>query len=75
MSGELYESDHFADVLGTNALKLVYSEQDLINALNNVLQNPAEKHQERQTLVQKLCFKVDGQSSRRIADVLFGEIS
>lgn len=66
----LYETDHYREVLDTNAVDLVKNEEELLEAINNYLLHPEFRHEEREALLDKLCYKVDGQSSSRIAEVI-----
>ena len=63
-----YMMDHYQDVLKTNAVDLVKSERELLESVNRYLVHPDYKSAERKVLLDKLCYKVDGNSSRRIAD-------
>lgn len=63
-----YEMDHYQDVLKTGAVDLVKSEQELLDSLNRYLVHPEHKREERKILLNKLCFKVDGNSAKRIAN-------
>ncbi|OGH69522.1 MAG: hypothetical protein A3C90_00180 [Candidatus Magasanikbacteria bacterium RIFCSPHIGHO2_02_FULL_51_14] len=68
LSGLLYEADHFQDVLKTGAVDLVHSEQELLESVNMYLLHPERKREERKTLLNTLCYKVDGNSAKRVAD-------
>jgi hypothetical protein len=68
ISPTLYKHYHFKDVLKTGAVDLVYSEKELIDKINYYLLNPDYKKENRKALQDKLCYKVDGNSSRRIAE-------
>ncbi len=66
----LYTQDHYAWVLETNAVDIVHNENELLQSINAYLLNPERKTEERKDLLQKLCYRVDGKSSERIANVL-----
>lgn len=68
ISSVLYEDIHYQDVLKTGAVDLVSSEQELLASVNNYLLHPEYKRAERKVLLDRLCYKVDGKSSKRIAD-------
>lgn len=72
ISPMIYHHDHFQDVLETGAVDMVYSKKELFKSINNYLKNPDYKKENRQKLMDKMCYKVDGKSSKRIADVLLG---
>lgn len=66
----LYEADHARWVLSTGAVSLVHSEAELLSAIRCYFNDPNFKEDERQKLLKKLCFKVDGKSSERVVDCL-----
>ena len=68
VTGVYYEMDHYQDVLKTGAVDLVHSEQELLGSVNRCLLHPEHRRAERKILLDKLCYKVDGNSSKRIAD-------
>ena len=70
ISEQLYETDHFRAVVQTGAIDLVRSNEELKKAINQILLNPDRNHTERQRLIREICFKIDGQSSERIATVI-----
>lgn len=74
LSYQLYQTDHFQHVLKNKAIDLVSSDEDLRKSINNSLEFPQRKHQERNNLLEKLCFKVDGASSKRIAEVIINKL-
>lgn len=62
-----YEMDHYQDVLKTGAVDLVKNEKELLHSINDYLIHPERNQAARKILLDKLCYKVDGNSSRRIA--------
>lgn len=70
LSSVLYESNHYSEALSTGAIDLVKNKEELLFSINNYLINPKLKQSERQDLLNKLCFKVDGLSSKRIFQVI-----
>ncbi len=70
VSEELYETDHFHAVMVTGAVDLVRTEKELVESINNALVNPEKKKNERENLLKNLCYRVDGNSSKRIVDVI-----
>lgn len=70
LSHLIYEQDHIAWVLETGAVDLARSENELLDSVNTYLVNPSIKQKERELLLKNLCYKVDGKSSERIADIL-----
>ncbi len=63
-----YEMNHYLDVLETDAIDLVKNEDELLKSINNYLEYPEHKNEQRKVLLDTLCYKVDGNSSRRIAN-------
>jgi len=64
----LYGTDHYKWVLDLEATALVYNFNQLKDKINDYLLHPEHQKNEREQLVKKLCYKVDGQSSLRLAD-------
>lgn len=66
----LYEYDHYQPILEHNAVDLVSSEAELIESINRYLLHPEHKTKERKQVLDTLCYKVDGNSSKRVADAV-----
>lgn len=66
----VYESDHYQSVLATGAVDFVKNEEDLKRSIDDYIENPERKKEERKKLIDMLCYKIDGNSSKRIADVI-----
>jgi len=62
----IYEQDHYQWVVETGALSMVNNDEELAEAINNYLRHPEFKFFERQQLVKKLCYQVDGRACERI---------
>ena len=58
---------HFTHVFNTGALSNVSLEEELLNTINKYLENPEFKSDQRKKMVDRMCFKLDGKSSERIA--------
>lgn len=69
-----YKRDHYKNVVETDAISLVTSEQQLLDAITRYLQEPTYKDKERARLVKQQCYKLDGQSSKRLVDFLLTQI-
>lgn len=65
-----YDRDHYRNVIKTDAVLLVRSEQEFINAVRCYLKNPLHKENERRKLVEQQCYEIDGNASSRLADFL-----
>ncbi|MBI5401575.1 CDP-glycerol glycerophosphotransferase family protein [Candidatus Wolfebacteria bacterium] len=66
----LYETNHYGEVLNTGAVDLVKNKERLLDSVNNYLLHPEHKAEERQILLNKLCYRADGDSSYRIFKVI-----
>ena len=75
VSALLYKTDHYQEVLKTNGVDIVYTNEELVKSINNYLIHPEYKNKERLDLLNKLCYKVDGKSSLRIANAILKEIN
>jgi len=62
----IYETGYYREVIKTNATEMVFSQEELLLAINNFLKNPALHAEGRQALRDKLCYKLDGQSGKRL---------
>ncbi|MEK7643727.1 MAG: CDP-glycerol glycerophosphotransferase family protein [Patescibacteria group bacterium] len=69
-----YETDHYQDVTKTGGVDVVMNEKELLESVNNYLVHPEYKSAERKILLDKLCYKTDGNSSERIASVILSEL-
>ncbi len=61
-----YGSDHYGWVMAANATALAFNPAQLKECINEYLAHPEMQRIERQNLINKLCYRVDGQSSQRI---------
>ena len=66
----LYMADHLQWVLDTGAVDLVSSDLELKNKIGEYLIDPSKKSKERGLLLDSICYKVDGNSSKRLADIV-----
>jgi len=66
----LYNCTHFNAVLKENATSLAKNGGEIISFINEYMQKPEIKKEERQKTVDKLCYLVDGLSSQRISNFL-----
>lgn len=64
----LKKLSHFTHVFNTGALSDVSSGEELLNTLNKYLENPEFKSDQRKKMVERMCFRLDGKSSERIAN-------
>ncbi len=61
---------HFWHVLNTGALINIESQNDLLVAIKNYLNNPLLDEDKRIILQNNMCYKLDGKTSRRIVENL-----
>jgi len=62
---------HFKHVLDTGSVRVARSFPDLSGSIREYLANPSKDRERRRELVEKMCFKMDGEASQRIADFIF----
>lgn len=65
-----YDRDHYRNLIDTQGVSLVKNERELINEINSYLEDTNKKKKERTDLVSQQCYKLDGNSSSRIANFL-----
>lgn len=61
---------HYRDITRTKGFKLAYSAEDLIKAVNSYLERPEQDSEGRKKIMEEFIWKLDGQSAKRVADVL-----
>jgi len=66
----MYRTDHDKWVLSTGGTEKVDSFEELRNQINRYLVDPSLRSEGRKKLREKLCYKVDGKSSERMADAI-----
>ncbi len=67
--------EHYRKVIETGAVKLVYSEQELKQAIDFYLEHPEAERKERKILTEKQCKYTDGKSLERITNILLETVS
>ncbi|MFH1820685.1 MAG: CDP-glycerol glycerophosphotransferase family protein [Candidatus Nealsonbacteria bacterium] len=65
-----YDTAYYKGIVDTDAAWIVKSQEELLQALNSYLADPAIRSQEREELRQKFCYKIDGKSGERIAEYI-----
>ncbi len=63
-----YKREHLQEVLKTGGVRLSESFEDLVKNINDYLKNSEADKEGRELLRDRLLFKMDGQSSKRVAD-------
>lgn len=69
-----YASDYNLEIVNSHATKLAKSREEFRNLINRYLENPEFESKERQELRDRFCYKIDGNSGRRFADVILKEV-
>ncbi len=70
-----YQTDHFRAVLDTGALTVVRSDTEFQRAINAILEGKDNTKKARERLRQDICYRVDGLSSQRLADVIISRMN
>lgn len=70
----LYDEDCYRPLVDLNAVELVHNESELLKSINAYLENPDRHHSGRMKALERLCYRADGQSSKRIADVILSSL-
>tara|TARA_B100000427_G_scaffold317778_1_gene314222 strand:- start:545 stop:1924 length:1380 start_codon:yes stop_codon:yes gene_type:complete len=69
-----YDFDHFQPILKTGATKLALSFKELTKLIIRYFENPELENKEREQLRSTMCYQIDGQSSKRIADSIMEQL-
>lgn len=66
-----YDYDHYKNIVKTGGVKIAYSIGELIDYANLYLKNPSNDAEGRRIIREEQCWKLDGNSGRRIAEYIF----
>ncbi len=69
-TAKYYSSEHMGWALSTSGIEKVNSFEELKDQINRYLSEPGIDAEGRKILRERLCYKVDGLSSRRMADAI-----
>ena len=69
-----YDYNHQRDLLKSGGVRLARSPQDLANYLKVYLADPAADFEGRKRIIAERCWKLDGGSGKRLAEVILGLI-
>jgi glycosyltransferase involved in cell wall biosynthesis len=72
---KFYRYAHYKQVVDTKGVKLVYSKEELRDAVNRYLENPSLDREKREKLRQRFCHKLDGKAGERIAQCLLDNLN
>jgi len=65
-----YLSSHFKNIVAAKGTRLAKSKNELIQHVSAYLNNPKLDQDERKRICQEQCYKLDGQSGKRVAKVI-----
>ncbi len=71
VTGKMYETGHYDEVMKIGASIQVYSNDELVKAINRSLENPYLKQEEVKVLQENMCGTPDGKSGERIVGAIF----
>lgn len=69
-AARFFEWDHLSVLLPLGGIRLVRSREEMSEAINDYLQNPARDREGRKKIVAQQCQYTDGKSAERLAGVL-----
>lgn len=69
-SEKLYSTDHMYWLMASGGVEKVDSYDALKRAINEALLQPGKRAEDRERIRKELCYRVDGASSKRLADVI-----
>lgn len=67
---ELYEREHFLEIVDSGGLELARSRSELIALSRRALDDPGRLAPQRQLMLELLCSRTDGRATERVADEL-----
>jgi len=73
-SGRHYDCDHIQNVVRTGGIQIVYTYEELVDALNRYLKNPQQDAEGRRKIRQEQCYHLDGGSGERAAFAVLREL-
>lgn len=65
---EMYKTSHFSRVVETGGISIVKDRSEVFDSINSYLKDPSINAAGREVLRNKLCYKVDGLSGKRLID-------
>ncbi|MBI4992197.1 MAG: CDP-glycerol glycerophosphotransferase family protein [Candidatus Harrisonbacteria bacterium] len=66
---------HFKHVLDTGSVKVARSFEELFAQLGQYLKSPETDREQRKLLIEKMCYKMDGNSTQRIVEFINAQLS
>ena len=71
----LYNCFHYNAVLKEKSVTLAKNSSEVIDWIDKYIKNPSINHEERKKTVDKLCYKIDGQSASRITEAILSNLN
>lgn len=65
-----YDYEHYKNIVKTGGVKIAYSIEELIDHTNLYLKNPSIDAEGRKIIREEQCWRLDGNSGRRIAEYI-----
>ncbi len=69
-----YEYCHYENIVQTHGVSVCYDKKSFVDAINNYLENPELHSTGRKRIVEEQCWKLDGNSGKRLAELVLNEI-
>lgn len=69
-----YDSDHYKNILRHGGVRLVLNESELILWIKRYLNDQSLDRDGRRLIAEEQCYKLDGQSSRRMSKVILNSL-
>ncbi len=70
-----YEALWFKEILKLGAFALARNKEELLEKIKAIEENPKINESERNLMIERFCYKIDGQSGRRLFEVLDKSLS
>jgi hypothetical protein len=67
---ELYQTEHYLPITHSGGLHIVFSRNELVQAITAALKDPTARSVGRKELVREICALVDGASTERVYEEL-----
>jgi CDP-glycerol glycerophosphotransferase (TagB/SpsB family) len=69
-----FKNSHYEKVVRTNGFRIAWNEEDLVRQINLYLEHPELDREGRELIRRQQCYRLDGQSGKRIAEFLMNRI-
>ncbi len=65
-----YGREHYLNIMKSGAVALAKNQQELVDAIKEIIDNPDIRKKERERLINEQCYKLDGNASKRLVTLL-----